>query len=387
MYNIKVCKIIYGYIPNCLDNQDSPVLLIEPRLNYIDLIKKQMTKNIILIPKILEAEKSRREITMYYDDKLGEGKEKNLNPMYMMNLDNNIKYKRCIAYSINLEDIILQYKIQNVTSFIININVDNCNELLNSIIPYNHIFSKIIINNDVGVFNKEVQILAKFYTNVSNSDTFTFIHKNLNIQLPKIGMFLFGNLENKNLNNLEFFMHQYKINILINKELSQSVPLTFNNQSSMCKNKILISYPESIEILNQNDSLSKENWTIENKNLSKIYYENVIQNLDEIFIKKENTLEQMKIDELDIIMQFNDKYFHSKNTLQIMYPLKDNVIYVNKQYDIMYSTKNCMYMLYQIIKSTYFSDYINSKNKNLLKIFAKRWFYEYISTIFTIEEF
>ena len=73
-----------------------------------------------------------------------------------------------------------------------------------------------------------------------------------------------------------------------------------------------------------------------------------------------------------------------------MYPLKDNNIYVNKVYDIMYATKNCMYMLYQILKSTYFSDYIETKMEEkpiMFKIFSKRYFYEYISKIFIITEF
>ena len=55
--------------------------------------------------------------------------------------------------------------------------------------------------------------------------------------------------------------------------------------------------------------------------------------------------------ELDIIIQFNPKYFDSKNTLQIMYPLDDNVFYINKVFDVIYGTKNCMFMLYQILKS------------------------------------
>jgi hypothetical protein len=78
------------------------------------------------------------------------------------------------------------------------------------------------------------------------------------------------------------------------------------------------------------------------------------------------------------------------NTLQIMYPIKDNTIYVNKLYDIMYATKNCMFMLYQILKSKYFTDYIKQKRSEkpkLFKIFAKRYFYDYLSKIFVLQDF
>lgn len=361
MYNIKLCKIIYGYTPNCLENQDSPVLLIEPRSYYIDLVKKQNNKNIILISKILVAKDTCREINIYYD----ENDVNDCNTKYYITNGNGVNYKRFRGFSIGIEDIILQYKIQNITSFTININIDNCNEILDSIVPYNHIFSKIIVAENVSYFNKDGPVLNKFYTEKSQLNSHYFIHKNLNIELPRIGMFLCDTktISDLNIDKLEFFIHQYKINMLVNNE--------------DCKNKILINYPQSIDVLNNSSNKDTA--------VSKIYYENVIQNLEQIFIRREGVC--LDADALDIIIQFNQNYFSFKNTLQIMYPLKDNMIYVNKQYDVMYSTKNCMYMLYQILKSRYFTDFINSKNKSLLKIFSKRWFYEYISTIFAIEEF
>jgi hypothetical protein len=73
-----------------------------------------------------------------------------------------------------------------------------------------------------------------------------------------------------------------------------------------------------------------------------------------------------------------------------MYPLKDNVLYINKLYDIIYGTKNCIYMLYQIIKSKYFSDFLELKKlarPKLFTIFSKLYFFEYISKIFVVKEF
>jgi hypothetical protein len=70
--------------------------------------------------------------------------------------------------------------------------------------------------------------------------------------------------------------------------------------------------------------------------------------------------------------------------------IKKNIIYINKMYDVIYGSKNCMYMLYQIIKSKYFSDYLDNKksvNPKLFKIMTKRYFYEYIGKIFYLKFF
>jgi hypothetical protein len=363
MINIKSCKIIYGYVDNCLDDcQDSPVLLIEPRSNYIDKIRKLDLHNVTLISKVLVEKNINKETLMYYD--------KESERYWLKDVDNikkcNVKIYN--VYCTTIENIIMQYKIQNVKTFILNINIGNFNEILESITPYNHIFSKIIINKSACYFNRSNKILNNFYL----ENDFVFSHKNLNVDLPKIGMYFLNEYDNKDMHELEFLMRQYKMNIIINKNENE-------------KDKIIIPYPESVKILSQQTTTQQNK-----KCISKIYYENVIQNLESIFCKQ--TIDddsELKVNDLEIIIQFNQKYFGSKKTLQIMYPLKDNTIYVNKVYDIMYATKNCMYMLYQILKSTYFSDYITLKNgkPTLLKIFAKRYFYDYISKIFVINEF
>ena len=68
---------------------------------------------------------------------------------------------------------------------------------------------------------------------------------------------------------------------------------------------------------------------------------------------------RIKID--DLFREFHIKVFNtgkleipgvqSEDMFQIVYPIKDNEIYLNRDLDIIYSTKNCMVMLYQIIKS------------------------------------
>ena len=113
--------------------------------------------------------------------------------------------------------------------------------------------------------------------------------------------------------------------------------------------------------------------------------ENTVSRSAQVFGIKSDS----ETNKFDIIIQFNQKYFTTNKTLQIMYPLLDNVVYINKVFDIIYGTKNCMFMLYQILKSKYFTDYIEEKiveKKTLFKIFSKRYFYDYISKIFVIKE-
>jgi hypothetical protein len=387
MSSIKSCKIIYGYKENCLDDcQDSPVLLIEPRSNYIDKIRK-LNLPITLVSKVLVKQTTTQETLMHYDKENSRYWLRNKNDNLIVNGTNLFNIKRYQVYTTNIESILLQYKIQNVKSFQININIENCNDLLESITPYNHIFSHIIIDKCVKYFNKSSKILSNFYSNqeqkytqeqkdtqeqTKDNSVLCFSHKNLNIELPKIAMYFLNEPCNKDtLQELTFLVNQYKMNIIINKHENQ------------CKQKVIIPYPESVKILGKNEISSRVS-------LSKIYHENIIQNLESIFYKRIEDDNEIKVNDLEIVIQFNQKYFSSKKTLQIMYPLKDNTIYVNKMYDIMYATKNCMYMLYQILKSTYFSNYIESKKQEkpiMFKIFSKRYFYEYIEKIFIITEF
>jgi hypothetical protein len=155
--------------------------------------------------------------------------------------------------------------------------------------------------------------------------------------------------------------------------------LIINNTEDNMNTCILIPYSDCVNNLQELQSKR-----LENKN-KKLYFEKIIENLENIFEKS-----KIEIDTLDIIIYFTPKFLNTK-ILQIMYPLKDNVLYINKTFDIIYATKNCMYMLYQILKSKFFTDYIDRKREsikpNIFKFFSKKYFYEYISKIFIIKEF
>ena len=364
------CKIIYGYNPGCLDDildsQGQLVILIEPRTDRIDQIQSLKIKDFILIKKVLVKTNLLSETIFHYD------KDRDIYFMkddgLVINGTNLFNIKKYKAYTTSMENIIKEYAIQNIHSLTININIKNCNEIIQSVEAYNHILSRIYINKQIG--NYQCKILDDFYSKVLDQ-YITFTHKNLHIELPKILVYFYES-QNKKLKEMTLLMQQYKM-ALVPCLLSKSSVNVINK----LQDSVIVPYPESIKYIDTGNWLLKP---------SKIYYENVINNLACIF--DSDTLPSNS-SELDIIIQFNPKYFDSKNTLQIMYPLDDNVFYINKVFDVIYGTKNCMFMLYQILKSKYFTDYIEEKiaeKKSLFKIFSKRYFYDYISKIFIIKE-
>jgi hypothetical protein len=268
--------------------------------------------------------------------------------------------KKQNVFITNIPNLINQYKIQNIGNLIINLNINNCDDLLETFEQYNHIISHIEINEQIN-FSKQSSVLKNFYNTCELTPNFKFVHKNLNLPLPTIGIYLTSTTNNQldKLDKLSLMMQQYQMNLILNKTI--------------------ITYPDSIKLKEiQGPSLII-------KHNSKVYHEKIIENLENVFehIKEDTSI-------IDIVIQFNPNYLQTNNSLQIMSPLKDNVIYVNKMFDILYATRNCMYMLYQIVKSNYFLDYISEKKQNkpsVFNFFSKSYFYDYISKIFVIKEF
>lgn len=356
------CKIIYGYTPNCLNNSDnSPILLIEPRNEFIDIIKNLRKQNVILISKALVKSKISSETLLLYD--------KSNHNYWIPEDDLNIKGNNCfnikkyVIFTTTIEQLISQYRIQNIQDFIVNLNILNIFNVLDSILQYNHILSQISISTGIHI-DKQSKILLYYNSKIDDEAKLTiYQHKNLNLTLPNIGIYFLNENNIKNTNDdLSLFVKQYKMNIIINNDDTD---------------KTLIAYPDSIQFIESDEKL--------NNNLSKVFHENVISILDKVF----SNGAKISVN-LDIIIQFNQKYFTSKRTLQIMYPLKDDTIYIHRPYDIIYANKNCMFMIYQILKSKYFTDYMETKQKEkpvMFKFLCKKYFYDYLSTIFVFKDF
>ena len=194
MTSIKNCTIIYGYTDNCLDDidQDSPVLLIEPRNEFIDKIRSLRNCNVLLISKVLTHKKSFQETTLYY---------KKENDIYWLRDDtltvngfNMFNIRKYVTYTITLEDIISQYKLQNIKAFIVNLNITNITQILDSLSRYNHIVSNIYIKNEI---QEECKIVVYYNkqqvqgtetgteTGIETGAYFKYVHKNLNVEVEE----------------------------------------------------------------------------------------------------------------------------------------------------------------------------------------------------------
>jgi hypothetical protein len=363
--DIKSCNIIYGYIQDSLLNyNNSTIILVEPRKAVIDKINRLKLNNIILIKKALVSKNSLSETVLYYD-KINNNYWVDKNDL-SINGTNFFNITKESVYTISLLDIISKYKIQNINNLVLNINITNNKQVLESIYQFNHIISYINIKTDF-----KCNLFNNFYNEKDEkSEYIIYIHKNLKLILPKIGI-CFNNIKTiVNIDKLELLIKQYQMSLII-------------------KQRDIIEFPDSINKLNKIYNEIKVNNKKENCDF---FHENIIQNLDIIFNINNDIIENLTEtnNNLDIIIHFNPKYFEAYNTLQIMYPLKNNIIYINKMYDVIYGGKNCMYMLYQIIKSKYFSDYLDNKksvNPKLFKIMTKRYFYEYIGKIFYLKFF
>lgn len=353
--------IVYGFDDNIFNfiENNTTIILIEPRKHIIDYLNniggiktllstKNLNQNIILIKKCLTINANQNEMIIY------ENSLNNfiINDSLINEIDQDLKfYKKHNVFVTSLKNIISHYDIQNIKSIVINLNISNIYNVLQDIINYNQLISNIYINNEIYFdyfkqhLNKSKCILNNFIKLDSNSTLFYhFEHKNLNITLPNIAMYCQdNNIHSQDIQNL---IKQYNIT-------SIHVDLPYNINTSK-KSKIII-----YEWLN---------------------------NVLHTFFTSEKTNTEKKH---EIFFIFNQKYLEKNKIFPILYPLQNDILYINKEYDIIYGSKNCMYMLYEVLNSDYFIDFINAektKRKNLFYIFAKNVFYNYISKIFVLKE-
>lgn len=357
--------IIYGYHDldtllkllklQDVDNKATPVFIIEPRKLQIDKLRSEFNKNGIsignkykLITKALSQNDKMVETIMSYDPD---------EDCYFINTEND-KHpditKRERVYTTSLSNIVRDNEIQNISHLVFNINVGNVNEILNSIKPFNHLVSKILFKSNVdrSIYetNKLLDLSFKRQTKISKpelQDWVEYSHKNLNLELPKICMF-FTEVGSSGSERLLQFIKRYKIDIIYNKEI--------------------IPY--------QQISLPLPDFKIDK---SVLFTKNLLNNLHIVFNSSDK--------KYDIILAFNENTLTNNPNFYILYPPKDDTLYIDRQFDIIYSSKNSMYTLYELLQSEYFNDWIHEQAKlkpTLVKFFIKRWFYEYISKTFTI---
>lgn len=345
----KTCIIVYGFLSNeqLFSFEKDQIILIEPRKSIIDIIKKDLPANVKLIPKLLSPHNNLQEKSLY----------KVIEPTGLSSFHTDYPAQRHTSsmltkekcYSTSIQNIIRQFKIQIIQALIINIDIDNIDECISNAKCFNHIISYLSVFRDCKSFSPSksfVHTLFKFIElNTQHpfrcliGDSFSvFEHKNLHIPVPKICMYITDVIPPSQQDNFDLLIAQYNITLL-------STP-----------NK-----PIEKICINEEDNNNITNALVENK----------------------------AIQDFDIIIQFNPKYLAYKDFFQILYPIKDNVLYSIKEFDIIYGTKNCMYMLCQITESKYFTDYLDDLKKNkkvIYKLFFKKYFYDYLSKIFDIKQ-
>jgi hypothetical protein len=330
--------IIYGYneltintIKTYFNNNKKNILLIEPFTTYIDEINNlQKQYNFKLVKKVLVPENKLIETCVY---------ENTENQFYLTKI-NNYKKKHKV-FGTSLDNIIKEYDIDYIHNIYINLEIDNFKNLLDKWCSFNYLIERITL---------PLTINQKLMNNLF----FTFYQENISL--------------NKNESLDFYYMHYFHKNLQIKR-----------------KNVILYN-----TVQNENDKSYKfiQKYKIKKYNLE--IFENHEYIYDKILYNLENIFNNYKeIEHVDIIIQFNSDYYNKNDYFQINYEIEDALLYVNKEYDIIYSNKNCMHMLYEIIKSKYFINYIEEqkqKKAKLFKFFSKRLFYEYIGKIFKIVE-
>lgn len=330
--------ILYGYDKNTFlkysTRESSKIILVEPRNQLIDLFNKDKSefKNYKLIAKLLSSQNKsilyKKQDECYWVDKKIE--------------DYN---KREEVFCTKLSNIIEQENIQNIDNIIFNIPIQNLDEVLLDFDEYSHIISKVSIHK-----NAKFKIPSSFIKNDQDDIYIYYDNKNIDIELPKICLY---SVNPKIKNQTEFIkmLKQYGIDFM---------------DTTSDENKI-INNPNDIDFSKYNSSYLKYNINDTQENLIKIF----------------------KKDYYDIIIQFNSNYFSQKKTFQLLYPTNDNTLYIQKQNDIIYGTGKCMFKLYRTMCSPEYKEHMNKKlneRPKLFSLFEKRYFYEYISTVFQMIE-
>lgn len=240
---------------------------------------------------------------------------------------------RQIVYSTTIKDIIDELGIQHIDNLFLNLNIDNIPQIIQSTLPYNHIISSISLHKDVHT-SPTHPVLESYFTVQEEEDPdgyHSYVHKNINMQQPHMCLALLDKVPNH----------------LIDKFNTTSSQLNITSVVLSTKQKLL--------------------------------HDNITHALDNIFANNE-------ADSAELILLLNPKYLNNHDYIHVLYPVEDNVIYIDKTTDTFYASKACFRMLHQIIRSKYYTSYFNDKPK-ILPFLARKYFYEYFSTVFVFKNY
>lgn len=315
----------YGISNNVHD--ESIVYLIEPRKKYLDRMNNQHNKNVNLIKKLLTDSVS--ETNLYTDSQ---------NPT-KYSVNSILQYRERV-FTTTVNDIIKSYTITHVDKFVWDLNVDNYNDVISSLITYNSIFSEIWVNQEVVNDSKNLLKQLDQYYNILPDTTGPYrIYKHVHstVKPPNVCMYL-----------------------------THPVPKTCQRAFDL-----LLKQMKNVTV-------------VEHFIKGSLYLH--IRDILSHFFQQEMTKDIRN----DVLIIFNPNYLSAHDTFHIPHINNMSVsIFTNDSYNIMYASKACMYMLYQTVTSESFTEYEESlKNKSKAwKFLYRTHFLNYIKKDFSIKGF
>lgn len=320
------------------EHEENVIIIVEPRGQYIEQFKKEfkVSQKVILEPKLIISDKLKLSCDLYKKDKL-----------YSIDYLENYT-KRENVFCTTFSSLIDKYSIQSISNFIITFHLTDLDTMLKEFFLYHHFINNVQLQKNIrfNISNGFVEVKGN---ENENGSSILYANRNLDLDLPSICMYIIDYPDNSiNKPKLLQMIKQYEIELLHNDEL--------------------VPFDEIEELVESKEILTKEKFNIR-----------MIPDKIENVIKKKY---------YDIIIQFNTKYFQFKPFFQLLYPLKENVLYIDQGIDIIYGTGKTMYKMYEMMYSQEFKEYMTKKREQKGKVyhfFEKKFYYEYLLSHFQTE--
>lgn len=328
-------KVIFGFFNFEQFDNDTSTILVEPRKAIIDDIRFKLPPNVQLVPKLITKESVTSEKVMYAYSRINSVcRYTTVAP----SVANQYVAKERV-FTTNLKNIIVDNKIVCINQLVWNLATDDWAECLDTITAYSHIINEICFNRLLTTFDYESCKFLKdnFDANPAEASAGSFLNNTTDIGRPRISATLIDNVPQNKMAEYELLQKHYDMTIT-----------TSPQTKSLFQSK------------------------------TKYIYEKISEVLEGYFDTS---------DAPDVIMIFNPKIMSSKN-FGIKYPILEDTLYVNRDLDLIYSNKNNMFLLYELIRSESFVEDMESikrqKKEVMFRIFQKRHFYDYVGRIFNI---
>jgi hypothetical protein len=318
---------------------DTKYILIEPRKAVVDRIRFSLPKNVELLVKVVSAGGTLEEKILYETTMC-----RCCRSMYSTDATYATTYKEHTVYKERVYTTSLKRLVRErqMTSFSIVWNLDLCEKewaaCLDELVVYECVLDSVTLNESLSHYNYvNSKLLTEFFTR-TNPGMFMNTKTLNNIACPSIATVLTHPVTDNNKHDYELLCKHYNIN-----EVGSSACLT-----SFASNKMYI-------------------------------YDKINTALDAL-------LTATPPDNIVVILA---PKVLSSGRFRIDYPLEQDTLYINRDLDVIYGSRNNMFLLKELITSESFVEHMDSikheKKEVMFRIFQKRHFYDYIGRIFNIK--